>query len=369
MNVLIACDKFKSSLTATEVCQALADGIHDFDDTIHVVKLPLADGGDGTLAVLKDQLQFSEKRIETTDPLGRHIDVVYLSDGGTAYIELAEASGIQYLDHTELDILHASTQGTGIIINEALRTGHTNIVLSIGGSCTNDLGIGILDALGFQFLNSAGKNIDPIGANLLEIADIKKPDSSDPVQFTILCDVENLLYGKDGAAAVYGPQKGASSSDIEYLEKAAKHFSTLVEKKFQKDIANLKGGGAAGGIASGLYGLLDSVVIQNGFDFITEKLDVKSKIEWADLVITGEGKFDSQSLQGKVVGKMIELSRESKTPIWVVAGVVELAEMEINQLHLDGCYVLSEMASSLEDSMQNASKYLKEVGSLFSRSL
>jgi glycerate kinase len=369
MNVLIAFDKFKGSLSAAEVCRAIASGIQQVDHLIRVVETPIADGGDGTLNILKTDQHFKVQRFDTIDPLGRAINAVYLSNGYTAFIELAEASGIQHLVSSELNILHATTVGTGKLIFEAIQSGHREIVLSIGGSCTNDLGIGILDALGFQFLDKSEERLDPIGANLLEIADIITPESLSPLRWTILCDVENLLYGSNGAAVVYGPQKGATPSDINYLEKASKHFSSLVKNKFDKDISTLKGGGAAGGIAAGLFGLLDNVVIENGFDYVAEKLELKSKIEQADFVITGEGKFDTQSLQGKVVGKMIELCQELNTPVSVVAGAVELSDVERKKLGIKECYALFEMAGSLEDSMKNASKYLKELGYILAKQM
>ena len=359
---MIASDKFKGSLSAAEVCRSIASGFLQFDHSIRVVELPLADGGDGTLDVLKGHQHFTAQLCDTIDPLGRSIKAVFLSSGNTAFVELAEASGIQHLVSNELDILHATTVGTGKVIFEAVQSGHTEIVLSIGGSCTNDLGIGVLGALGFQFLDKNEVGLDPNGANLLEITDIIEPESLAPFKLRILCDVENLLYGSNGAAVVYGPQKGATPSEIDYLEKASKHFSSLVKKKFEKDISTLEGGGAAGGIAAGLFGLLDNVVIEKGFDYIAKKLELKSKISQADYIITGEGKFDAQSLQGKVVGKLIELCQELKTPISVVAGIVELSEVETEKLGLKECKALSEMADSFEDSKENASKYLNELG-------
>lgn len=369
MNVLIACDKYKGSLDAATVCESIAEGLSQRYPNAIIKQLPLADGGDGTLQVLQNQLSFHLKQFETTDPLQRPITTRYLTDQETAYIELAEASGIQHLTDSELDIFLCSTMGTGKLIKHCLDLGHNKIVLSIGGSCTNDIGMGILAELGFTFLNSEGMTLDPLAVNLDQIAHIQKPDIDDKFELTILCDVDNPLIGPRGAAAIYGPQKGASQEQVKFLNDGAKHFADIVLSQFGKDISILKGGGAAGGIAAGLFGLLTHVAIKNGFDFIADLLHLKEKIKNTDIVITGEGKLDAQSLQGKVVGRIIDYCQTAKTPVIIIAGMSDFSKNELDQLYISQYHFLLNLADSKEDSLSNSSTYLRIIASKLTLSM
>lgn len=369
MNVLIACDKFKGSLHAAAVCESIADGVSQRYPNAIIKQLPLADGGDGTLQVLQHQLSFQLKQFQTTGPLQRPINARYLTDEETAYIELAEASGIQHLIDSELDIFRCSTQGTGKLIKHCLDVGHNKIVLSIGGSCTNDIGIGILAELGFTFINSEGIALDPLAVNLDQIAQILKPDIDHKFELTILCDVDNPLFGPHGAAAIYGPQKSASVEQVKFLDDGAKHFAGLVLNQFGTDISILKGGGAAGGIAAGLFGVLTDVVLKNGFDFIAELLHLKEEIKNTDIVITGEGKLDDQSLQGKVVGRIIDNCQAAKTPVIIIAGMTDFSKKELDQLNINQYHFLLDFADSNEDSLINASTYLRRIASHLTFSL
>lgn len=362
MKVLIACDKFKGSLDAAKVCSAIGLGIKEFNPSVIIKKLPLADGGDGTLDVLKDQLNFGIKHAGTTGPKGKPLMARYLSDSKTAYIELAEASGIRHLKKDEFDIFKASTAGTGMLMKQAIDEGHTDIVLSIGGSCTNDMGIGILGALGYMYKDANGQNLKPLAANLNDIYTIEKIAIVADFNLTILCDVNNPLYGSDGAAAVYGPQKGATPHDIKVLDNGMKQLSEIIAKDFDKDVSLLKGGGAAGGIAAGLFGVLDNVKITNGFDFIAEILGLDDAIKEADIVITGEGKFDSQSLQGKVVGHMIAYCQQYQKPLYLIAGTIDMPPEQLKSLSFAKMASVSSVASSFDDSIRNASAYLRQIG-------
>ena len=361
MTILIACDKFKGSLSAASVCRSIANGIRTTHPFAKIKEMPLADGGDGTLAILEQQLQYQQIHTSTTDPLGRGISVAYLSNGSTAFIELAQASGIRHLQKNELDILHTSTEGTGWLLKDAIDKGHKEIVLSIGGSCTNDLGIGILSVLGFQFLDKDEQALKPIGGNLLDIKSILSPVQSIDYKLTILCDVDNPLYGPQGAAKIYGPQKGATVAEINYLDKAAIGYSEIIKEEFGKDIAGLNGGGAAGGIAAGLFGMLSDVSIIRGFDFIADVLELEEHIQQADFVITGEGKFDEQSLRGKVVGRMMSLCRSHKKPLSIIAGSIDLSGARCQSFGIKSYHTLIERAGSIDDSIANAEKYLEEI--------
>ncbi len=362
MKILIACDKFKGSMNANQVCRSIEKGILATYSNAVCVTQPLADGGDGTLQILQNHFKFDNVTLNTIDPLNRKIDARYLSRDKTALIELAEASGITLLHKTELDVLSANSVGTGLLMHHALEQGHQKIMLALGGSCTNDVGLGIAYALGFQFLNTENISIIPCGANLIAIKKIIAPKAIPPFQLTILTDVDNPLYGPNGAAHTFGTQKGANQDEVILLDNGVKHIAELIQKSFGKKINNLKGGGAAGGIAAGLFGLLHNVEIKNGFDFIAEKLVLEEKIKEADYVITGEGKLDATSLNGKIVGKLLEMCKKYEKPLIVVAGSQDLKKEQLDSL---GFYVADSIlnyAKDLKDAMEHGERYLEEIG-------
>lgn len=362
MKVLIACDKFKGSLNALDVCQSIARGINKTNTNINCDILPLADGGDGTLEVLQNQFSYKKKSVSTIDPLHRQIETYYLSNGKSAFIELAKASGIVHLKQHELDILSTTTVGTGQLIKDAIDNGHEEIILSVGGSCSNDLGFGIAYALGYSFINEKGEKLIPNGKNLEFISQIIKADNSYDIPITILADVDNPLYGQNGAANIYGPQKGADEETITKLNSSMEKVRSLILKQFDKDIDSFKGAGAAGGVPAGLYGLFPNVNIQNGFEFICQITNLNEKTKQADLVITGEGQFDSQSLQGKVVGQIIRLCQQHNTPVVVVSGQENITVEEIVKLNLLATYQVINYAKNVSDSIANCERYLVEIG-------
>lgn len=361
MKVLIACDKFKGSLSAYDVCHSIAKGIKLSDSSIDCHILPLADGGDGTLAVLEKTLGLEKIKVKTIDPLSRQIESTFLSDGQTAFIELADASGMQRLESTELDVMSTTTVGTGLVIKEAVAT-HNEIVLCLGGSCTNDVGLGILYALGFSFYNSNGERLIPNGGNLLDIKTIKSSTSKNSFSIKILCDVTNPLYGEEGAAYVYGKQKGGSSQEIETMDQGMRNVAKLILEKTGRDISNIKGAGAAGGIAAGLYGLLDDIQMKNGFKYVSDKLNLESQIALADIVISGEGQLDASSLKGKVVNQVALLSQQYQKAFYAVVGSKQLSNDALDRAHIKACYSVFERASSLDDSMKHCAKYLSSIG-------
>lgn len=357
--VLIACDKFKGSLTAKEVCHTIGTSFQNLDPSIQYSLLPMADGGDGTLAILKEKFSLRNVRKETIDPIGRIIPARYAVSNTTAYIELAVASGIVHLQPSEYDILGATTRGTGILIREAIIKGFQHIVLSIGGSSTNDMGLGIAYELGFQFRDLNDQELTPCGQNLTDIHQIISPPGFEELQFTILCDVTNHLYGPNGAARVFGNQKGATANDITHLDKGMKHIAELILEMNGKDIANFEGSGAAGGIAAGLFGLLPNVHIKSGIQYLSECLSLPAAIKDADLIISGEGKVDLQSFQGKVVGKIYELCTQYNKPLVLIVGINDLEDS--TPYIVEGIYALSDIAKSEQESIQNPFMYLEKI--------
>lgn len=358
MQILIACDKFKGSLTAVEVCESIADALTKRSKKYKCSAIPLADGGDGTMRLLQKSLNLQENRINTIDPLGREIDAQYYTLDTTAYIELAEISGILRLKPTELNPLITTTIGTGYVLKEAVKSGCDTIVLALGGSCTNDAGLGIAYALGYDFLDRDGKPLIPTGGNLREKVKIITPADEQRFNLTLLCDVTNPMYGPHGAAHMYAEQKGADSEQINILDEGLRHVSQLIKAQIGKDISEVKGGGAAGGIAAGLVALLDAQVL-SGFEYYSHLIGLEKLVQKADLVLTGEGLLDDQSLQGKVVGEISKLCAKHQKPLITIVGNNRLPQRELYTFH--AIYSIMDRAQNLEDAMQNAKQYLEDI--------
>lgn len=365
MNVLLACDKFKGSLTAKEVCETLSEVISHYSTGISCVTQPIADGGDGTLLILKEELSLNANNVDTEDPLGRSNTGTYYTIEKKAFIELAQVSGIALLDDNELDVKNFNTLGTGRLIKQALDDGFDDIVLGLGGSCSNDVGLGIAYELGYRFVDIKQNSLNPCGANLSDIFQIIPPNANRQFKLTLLCDVDNKLLGLNGAAHVFGPQKGADSNDIQMLEEGMEHIVKLIKKTTGKDINTLKGGGAAGGVAAGLYGLFDNVKLQSGFQYLSDILSLEDKVRIADFVVSGEGMLDSQSFQGKAVGDLVKLCSKHRIPIVIVSGDYKLSEKELNENHIKAVYSLKSKAKDLGDSITNAHDYLRMVAEQF----
>ncbi len=360
MRILIAPDKFKGSLSALEVAQAIAKGIQQRDASIRCVLHPLADGGDGSLEVLQSYLDLDSIALQVQNPLGQKIEANYFCSKDAAFIELASAAGLVLLEKSERNPLKTSTYGSGEMIADALKRGIRDIYLFLGGSATNDGGMGIAQALGFQFLGKDNIPLSPIGENLVHVQNIVPPKNYDLLQntrFYCLCDVKNPLLGMNGASHVYAAQKGANADAIEQLERGMQQFADIVEQQFGKDIRTLAGGGAAGGIAAGLFGLLGAE-IKSGIATILELSQFESQIQQADLVISGEGKLDSQTLEGKVVSGVADLAKQYQKPLALFVGQHELSEQAQADLGITNIYAVLEQAKNLEDAMVNAPRVL-----------
>ncbi len=358
MKILLCPDKFKGSLTAQEVCDMLREGIHQSLPKTEVISHPIADGGDGSIRILYNRLNLHSKKIDTIDPLGRKIQAEYAYSDNTAFIELASASGLVLLNKTERNPLITSTRGTGYMIKDALENGFKKIYLFIGGSATNDAGIGLAQALGFNFMDQNGHQLDPVGMHLINIEKIENSSPFDftSIEITVLCDVTNPMYGPEGAAYTYARQKGGSSETIKKLDDGLRHFNTILCKTIDRDISSIQGMGAAGAVGASLSGLLNAKLI-GGFQLMSEITGLEEAIKSADVVITGEGKIDHTSYQGKVVGNVLSLCQKHHTPCGVVGGVVENA----NSSFLFTQSIISK-AIDIEESMHSPKKYLKKIG-------
>lgn len=365
MNVLIAVDKFKGSLTTFEASSIIKSAIHKVKPNYNIMTFPMADGGDGFSKVLKFYLKTKTVSLNTVDPLHRKIKGHYEWDWEhkTAIIELAVASGIVLIKKQELDPLSTSTFGTGLLMLHAIKRGAKKIILGLGGSATNDGGMGIACALGYIFRDASGNELKPCGANLNLIKTIQAPSSPFKVAITIACDVINPLYGKNGAAYIYAPQKGANSQQVKMLDDGLRNLSKVLFKETGVKVATKPGVGAAGGVSAFLISY-QKVEMMNGIDLILKYSGIKKNLKNANLLITGEGKIDNQSLSGKVVGNLIKLTKEHKTKVLLVAGMSELTPGSI--LNKYEMVQLLSSKNSLKYTMTNAKSILHhKVASFF----
>ncbi|MDX1365665.1 MAG: glycerate kinase [Arenibacter latericius] len=366
MKVLLIPDKFKGSLTAKEVVEALSRGVRRFNPKTTFYKVSASDGGDGFLDAIEHYISVERVEVATIDPLGRPLKSYYLIDkkNNTAYIELANASGLELLAHAELNIMEASTLGTGIQIVDALNKGAKNIVVGLGGSATNDGGIGIAHALGFRFLDTKGNVLEPKGKNLIHIAQIASPDGSlwDNIAFTAVNDVTNPLSGPEGASYIYGPQKGANKEQVQALDEGLRNLAERAKETFGRDYAHIPGTGAAGGAAFGLKSFLNADFV-SGIDFIFQLAELPEifKNNRIDYIITGEGKIDAQTLRGKLIKGVMELGRKYQVPVIAVCGKLEVDTQEMKQHGLLEVLEIGKDASSVQYSMDNAAELIENA--------
>jgi len=324
MHIVIAPNAFKNSLTAEAAAAAIRTGLEQSRLQFTAECFPVADGGDGTGDLLVARLGANRKEVVARDPLGRKRTAYYglSADGGTAIIEMANASGLRLLAPGEPDPLRATSCGTGDLISAALECHPRRILIGMGGSATVDGGTGILTALGVRFLNSEGCEIVALPAGLSDLASVDV-SGLDPrlkdTELTVLCDVDNPLLGAEGAAAVFGPQKGASTEDVKQLEAALRQLSGIIEQQFDIDVSALARGGTAGGAAAGLYALLGARLV-NGIDLFLETTGFERALKHADWVITGEGSIDEQTLKGKGPFGVAVAAKRNGVPVIGLAG-------------------------------------------------
>lgn len=322
MKVVLAFDKFKGSATSQQLNGASQDVLCGLD-AVQAVCVPVADGGDGTTMVLAAERQGEWIDMMAVAPLVQLPPVnarYFLCDDGTALIEVAAASGLALVPEDARDVMRATTLGTGLMMRDAMERGSRHIVLGLGGSATCDAAMGIMCALGAEFLDADGHHLYPCGESLEKIAHIETfgiPPTVRDCRFTLLTDVDNPLYGKRGSAYVYGPQKGASPKQVEQLDRGLAHVATLVGE----EIACRAGCGAAGGIPALMLHMLDCELLPGG-PYILEQNGMEAALEDADLVITGEGRLDDQTLMGKGPGCVIAMAREHGVPVAAVSGSI-----------------------------------------------
>lgn len=357
MKFVLAPDKFKGSLTGFEFCDAVEMGIRKVFPHATIIKKPLADGGDGTLDVVKEYLKASEVRVTVHDPLFRKIQAQYLfsKKRKVAFIEMSEASGLRLLKPKELDCMKTTTLGTGELILDALNKGAKQIFLGIGGSATNDGGMGVAMALGYSFLDKEGKPLSPIGENLTKVHTIYAPEKSlsQGVEFKIACDVNNPFYGPQGAAHIYAAQKGATKEQIVLLDDGLRWFAGKISETMSIDLQKIEGAGAAGGLGGGSVAFLGGNLI-SGIELVKEIADFETSLINVNWIITGEGKLDSQTLSGKTMSGVLESAKKTKIGVAAFCGVVELTEAEQEQMGLTYVTSILRDFQTLEEAMQSS---------------
>ncbi|WP_422106282.1 glycerate kinase [Winogradskyella sp.] len=358
--ILVAPDKFKGTLSAEGFCDAVEEALQDMNIEIQLIKHPMADGGDGSLEILKHHLNAEEVTVKVNDPLFRPIEATYLLKGDTAYIEMAAASGIALLQPEERNCMNTTSYGFGELIQHALTYGTTNLFLFIGGSSTCDAGMGMASALGYQFLDASGETINPIGQNLQKVAGILSPEDRKRINVTTLCDVKNPLYGLNGSAYVYAPQKGASEDEVIQLDMGLKHFAEQLKVKLDKDIAHVEGAGAAGGMGAGTMAFLDAQ-LQSGTQTMMQLTQFEEALHNVDLIITGEGKLDAQTLSGKVVQGVANEARRKSIPVVAIAGSVDLTPAQQEYLGLQYTFSVLDAAPNLAQAMREPKTYIRGI--------
>lgn len=326
MKVVIASDKFKGSLSSLKAADAIAEGIRQAMPECDIVTLPVADGGDGTAEAIVASRRGSWITASTTDPIGRPITAKFGAlDCCTATLDIATASGIALLRPEEFNPLENSSKGTGLLIKKAIEKGYRNFLIGVGGSATNDAATGLLSALGFKFLNAQSKEIRPCGKNLIEIETIDAtgaiPELAD-CTFNLLCDVDAAFYGKNGAATLFAPQKGADSATVELLDNGMRKFAEVVRNTTGKEMQRRQYSGAAGGIGGALWALLDAK-LSCGISMLLETIRFADHLTDADLVVTGEGAMDRTTLLGKAPYGVCLESTKKGIPVIAFAGRVE----------------------------------------------
>ena len=365
MKILVAPDSFKGSLTAMEAAENIKRGIHNFDSEINVDLLPMADGGEGTVQSLVDATDGEIIEKEVTGPLGDQVEAFYglLGDKKTAVIEMAAASGLPLVPEEKKNPLKTTTYGTGELIASALEHGVEQIIIGIGGSATNDAGVGMAQALGAEILDAEGNQVDFGGGNLDQIAkiDLKNLDSRlKDVEILAACDVDNPLFGKDGAAYVYGPQKGADPEMVEILDQNLRHFNQIAVKELGKDTNQISGAGAAGGLGAGLVAFLDAE-LKAGVDIVLDIIDFNKRLKDIDLVITGEGMLDGQSIYGKTPVGVSRSAAKKDIPVIAVAGTLGRGVEKVLDHGINAYFSIIDRPAELKEIVERSPELLANL--------
>lgn len=367
MNFFVAPDSFKGSLSAIEYCNIAKKAILNIFPTSNVITCPLADGGEGTVEALVYNTEGSIQYEIVTDPIGNPVKAMYglLGDGKTAVIEMASASGLPLVPVENRNPLYTSTYGTGELVKKVLDKGCTKIILGIGGSATNDGGAGMMEALGFKLLDKNGNIIKrgAVGLKDLHSIDLSEKDKRlEKVEFLVACDVNNPLCGENGASYIYGPQKGGKDEDLKLLDSMLYNFAQVIKKDLGKDVKDVAGAGAAGGLGAGLLAFMN-VTLKAGFEIITDIVGLDqyfSKNEF-DMVITGEGEINYQTVNGKLPVGVAKIAKKYNVPVIAIVGSIGKDANLVFDHGIDSLFTILDGPNNLEYAIKNADKLLYTV--------
>ncbi|EKK5570067.1 glycerate kinase [Morganella morganii] len=358
MKIVIAPDSFKESLTALQVADAAEAGFRTVFPDAQYIKLPMADGGEGTVVSIIEATQGKLKETDVTAPLGNKVTGFYglSGDGKTAIIEMAAASGLHLVPPAQRDPRVTTTFGTGELILAALDDGAEKIILGIGGSATNDGGAGMMQALGVVFRDKQGNSLPFGGSALAKLASVDLA-GLDPrlakTEFVVACDVNNPLCGPKGASATFGPQKGATPAMVSELDEALRHYGEVIESLTGKSLSGIAGAGAAGGMGVPLMAWLDARM-QPGIDMVIETLDLHNVVKDADLVITGEGRMDSQTIQGKTPAGVAKAAKARGIPVIALVGGMSDDYAVVHEHGIDAVFSVIPRICTLDEALAQA---------------
>lgn len=357
MKIIVAMDSFKGSVSSKEANEAVRKGIESAKVDAEVKTFEMADGGEGTTDILVENLHGQKIPKTVKGPLGEEVSayVGLMPSKNLAIIEVASTSGLTLLKEHELDPKLASTYGLGELIDYAHALGARNFIIGLGGSATNDGGVGMLMAMGYRFLDDEGQALKLGGQYLTHIDKIIKTNEAakfDGCNFRVACDVNNTLYGKEGATYVFGPQKGVKEDDLESLDQGLKHYAEKTLEEMNIDISKIPGGGAAGGLGAAFYGYLGGD-LETGVSLITDILDIEEEVKDADLVISGEGQLDAQTAMGKVPVGMLNLAKRNEVPFVGLAGSLSADAYDLNEIGMDAVFSIQPRPMSLDEAMDS----------------
>ena len=365
MKIVVAPDSFKESLSAKGVASAISKGILKVLPSAHITQIPVSDGGEGLLDALVESLGGKRITVSVKDPIGRTIESEYgiIDKGQTAIIEMAKASGLELLHESEKAPLITSTYGTGQLIKDALDQGCSKILIGIGGSATNDGGMGMVKALGGKFKNKNGDDIKSGGGALGDLHKIDLNDFDKRVfncEFVTACDVNNPLTGTNGASFVYGAQKGGTPEQLMLLDKNLIHYASVIKKNLKIEVDNINGAGAAGGMGAALLAFFDAKLVK-GIDLILQTLQLEKYIKNSDLIFTGEGKIDIQTLNGKTIAGVAEIAKRYKIPVIAVAGKLGADIEPLYDCGISAVYSILDQPMELKEAMENADVLIESL--------
>ena len=355
MNVIIAMDAFKGCASSFELAGAIKEGICKVFPKAELSSYEIADGGEGTLEAMVNNSGGKILTCKVNDPLMRPIEARYgiLGDGLTCVIEMAQASGLPLVSKEERNPMKTTTYGVGELIKEGLAQGCRTFIVGIGGSATNDVGLGMLQALGFLFLDKEGKSVGKGGEALGQIVQIDTTGvlaELSECSFVVACDVDNPMYGPRGAAQIYGRQKGATEEQVLALDANVAYFATLIKEQLGKEVAQIEGSGAAGALGGGFLAFLNAT-LRSGIDIVLDSIHFDEKVQKADFVITGEGRIDAQSLMGKVISGIAKRCVRFDVPLLALAGQIEEDALRSHESGVSALFSIMHAPMTLDDAM------------------